>query len=307
MLAGARRFFADREVLEIDTPILSASAVSDPNIESIRALLRLDDGRYRYLHTSPEYHMKRLLAAGYPDIYSIGKVFRDGEAGKRHQPEFTLVEWYRLGFGLRDMIAETCDFIGNQIDGQRLSAPVESLSFTQAFVTFTGLDPLRADCTCLANAADADPRLRDSIGDDRDQWLDLLISRRIAPALARDRLTVLHHYPASQAALARICPDNATLADRFEVFFGDIELANGYVELRDANVQSRRWEHDLLLRQQRRQALVPPDDKLIASLHSGLPACAGVAVGFDRLLMVNEQCDDIGRVQTFAFERMDAT
>lgn len=306
MLASARRFFADREILEIDTPILSVSAVSDPNIESIHAVLQLDKGRHRYLHTSPEYHMKRLLAAGYPDLYAIGKVFRDGEAGKRHQPEFTLIEWYRLGFGMQQLIAETCDLIADQIDRQRLPAAVESLSYSQAFVSYTGLDPLHASCALLADAVEADASLRDSIGDDRDQWLDLLMSQRVAPAFARDRLTVLHHYPGSQAALARICPDNPALAERFEVFFGDIELANGYVELRDANVQWQRWQEDQLLRQQRGQALLPLDDKLIAALRSGLPACAGVAVGFDRLLMINEQCDDIGLVQAFAFERMDA-
>jgi lysyl-tRNA synthetase class 2 len=303
MLAAARDFFAARGVLEVETPMLGLSAVSDPNIDSVHALLDLDQGRHRYLHTSPEYRMKRLLCAGYPDIYSICKVFRDGEAGKRHQPEFTMAEWYRKGFGLQDMIRDSCDFIAALLDSRWLPGATESISYRQAFIRHAGLDPLQAECSALAAAVDADPRLESAMADRRDDWLDLVLSRRIAPALAKDRLTVVHHYPASQAALARICPDDASLAERFEIFLGDVELANGYVELLDADLQWRRWQADQEQRRRKAKALLPLDEALIDALRSGMPPCAGVAVGFDRLLMINEQCDDIAEVQTFAFER----
>jgi lysyl-tRNA synthetase class 2 len=227
MLAAARDFFAARDVLEVETPMLGLSAVSDPHIDSVHALLELDKGRHRYLHTSPEYRMKRLLCAGYPDIYSICKVFRDGESGTRHQPEFTMAEWYRKGFGLQDMIRDSCNFITAMLDAQRLPGAADSVSYREAFMRHVGLDPLQADCHALAAAVDADDRLQAALGDHRDDWLDLVMSCKIAPALAKDRLTIIHHYPASQAALARICPDDASLADRFEIFFGEIELANG--------------------------------------------------------------------------------
>ncbi len=303
MLATARDFFSARGVLEVETPMLGPSAVSDPNIDSVHALLELDKGRHRYLHSSPEYRMKRLLCAGYPDIYSICKVFRDGEAGNRHQPEFTMAEWYRKGFGLQDMIRDSCDFIAKMLDPRWLPCAAESISYRQAFIRHAGLDPLQADCAALAAVVEADDRLQSAIGDDRDDWLDLVMSRRIAPALARDRLTVIRHYPASQAALARICPDDSSVADRFEVFLGDLELANGYVELLDADSQWQRWEADQERRRQKGKQQLPLDQELIDALRSGMPACAGVAAGFDRLLMINEQCDDIAKVQTFAFER----
>jgi lysyl-tRNA synthetase class 2 len=305
LLADAREFFASRGLLEVETPVLSPYAVSDPNIESIRAALSPDKGRHRYLNTSPEYCMKRLLCAGYPDIYSICKVFRDGDAGRRHQPEFTMAEWYRIGFGLQRIIAECCDFLQSLIDPERLLSAIASYSYSQAFVAMTGIDPLRADGATLATALNADDRLQDTIGDNHDEWLDLMMSSKVAPCFAKDRLTVVHHYPASQAALARLCPDDPLLADRFEVFFGDLELANGYVELQDAGTQWQRWLKDLSLRQRKEQASVPLDSKLIDALRSGMPACSGVAVGLDRILMINERVEDIGKVQTFAFEILD--
>jgi len=307
MLEAARKFFAARNVLEVETPILGITAVSDPNIDSIHALLQADGGRPRYLHTSPEYRMKRLLCAGYPDIYSICKVFRDGEAGKRHQPEFTMAEWYRKGYGLEDMIRESCDFITQLLEPQWLPRVAVSMSYREAFIRHAGIDPWHADCAALAETVSADSRLKSAIGDDRDDWLDLVMSSRIGPALDKDRLTVIYHYPAQQAALARINPDDASVADRFELFLGDIELANGYVELLDPDIQWQRWQLDLERRRRKARALVPLDEALIGALRSGMPPCAGVAVGFDRLLMINEQCEDIARIQTFAFERSQGT
>jgi elongation factor P--(R)-beta-lysine ligase len=302
MLAQARRFFEERGILEVDTPVLSKAPVSDPHIESVPTEPGPARPR-RYLQTSPEYPMKRLLCAGWPDIYEICKVFRDGEAGSRHQPEFTLVEWYRRGFGLAEMRQETAAFLSALIEPRILAAPPEYLDYGAAFERHAGVDPRRAGVDALTAAAGADPDLARALGDDRDAWLDLLLTQRVAPAFARDRLTVLYHYPASQAALARICPADPAVADRFEVFLGDLELANGFVELRDAGEQLRRFEAELEKRRRKGQPVGPLDRCFIAALESGLPECAGVAVGFDRLLMINEMTDDIRHVQTFPEDR----
>jgi lysyl-tRNA synthetase class 2 len=305
MLDAARRFFAERAVLEVDTPLLSRTTVSDPHIESIAATLAPKHGRPYFLQTSPEFFMKRLLCAGYPDIYQIGKAFRGGEAGRRHSPEFTLVEWYRRGYGLRQMMEETAAFIAALI-GPRCGTVPEFIEYRDAFGQYADVDPEQSSLAALAEAAGADQRMIRSLGEDRDAWLDLVLSLRVVPQFAAGRLTVLYHYPASQAALARLCPGNAALADRFEIFHGDLELANGFVELQDANEQARRFETDQSLRRQRDQPVHSTDRRLIAALRAGLPDCAGVAVGFDRLLMINEMSEDIGKVQTFAFDEDDA-
>ncbi|MGH8165638.1 MAG: EF-P lysine aminoacylase EpmA [Woeseiaceae bacterium] len=307
MLDTAHRFFTERNVLEVDTPLLSPTAVSDPHIESIRAELVVRPNTPYFLQTSPEYFMKRLLCAGYPDIFQICKAFRDGEAGNRHSPEFTLIEWYRRDFGLRQMMQETVDLVSALVDPRSVEFAPKFVEYRAAFEELAGVDPMRATFDALAEAAGADERLVESLGDDRDAWLDLVLSIRVVPRFDSGRLTVLYHYPASQAALARLCADDASVADRFEVFFGDLELANGFVELRDADAQLRRFEADQVLRRKRGHPRRPLDQRLIAALRSGLPACAGVAVGFDRLLMINEMSEDIRRVQTFPFDEDDDT
>lgn len=305
MLARARDFFAERNVLEVETPVLSRAAVSDPHIESIAAMAGPDPARLAWLRTSPEFCMKRLLAAGWPDIYEIGKVFRGGEAGARHQPEFTMVEWYRLGFGLQEIVGDTLDFVSALIGERRLRRPADTLEYGEAFRRYAGVDTA-APVAALAAACGADDRLADAMGEARDGWLDLLLATRVAPQFPADRLTVLRHYPESQAALARLCPDDPAVADRFEVFLGPLELANGFVELRDAAEQAARFDADQARRQQAGQPVRPRDERLLAALRHGLPACAGVAVGFDRLVMIDAMADDIRRVQTFVFEEEDA-
>lgn len=301
MLARARAFFAARDVLEVETPALSPAAVSDPHLESVEARLAVDRGRRRYLRTSPEFSMKRLLCAGYPDIYEIGRVFRDGEAGARHSPEFTLAEWYRSGFELCGIVADTLDFLAALIDERHLARPPEQLDYREAFRRFAGLDPFEASLAALAEAAGADASLSAALAERRDDWLDLVLATRITPCFAPDGLTVLRHYPASQAALARLCPSDPAVADRFEVFRGELELANGFVELRDAAEQAARIEQDQARRREAGLPVRPRDDRFLAALAHGLPPCAGVAVGFDRLVMINEMADDIRRVQTFAY------
>ena len=299
MLEQARRFFRERDVLEVDTPALGRCAASDPNIDSLR--VAGPRGAALYLQTSPESCMKRLLADGYPDIYGICHVFRGGEAGRLHQPEFTMVEWYRQEFGLDAMIDETVAFIAELLDRPGLQDAVQ-LEYGDAFRQFAGIEPLTASIDALAEAASADAGLRDSLGADRDAWLDLLLGTRVAAGFDGSGLTILRHFPASQAALARNCPSDDRVADRFEVFYGTMELANGFVELRDPVEQRKRMLADLAKRHAMERPPVPLDEPLLAALESGLPPCAGVAAGFERLLMLAAGADDIRDVMTFAFD-----
>ena len=302
MLQRARTFFEERNILEVDTPILSRYAVSDPQIESIEVTLQLDPGKSWFLHTSPEYCMKRLLSAGYPDIYEICKVFRDAEVGRHHQPEFTMVEWYRLNFGLKDIMQDTIDFITTLLDTASFDKPPMFLSYAKVFSEFIGIDSMTADINTLAQVVSADNQLKISLDDNRDNWLNLIFAEKIACNIPSDRLTVVYHYPASQAALAQICPNDTSVADRFEIFVGTLELANGYVELVDPKEQISRFETDQSIRKQTGKPQRQLDETLIAALQSGLPACAGVAVGLDRLHMLNEGSDDIRETLSFTFE-----
>ncbi len=301
MLGCARQFFASHNILEVDTPALSRSAVTDPAIESISASLAADPGQDVFLHTSPEFAMKRLLCAGWPDIFQVCKVFRDGEIGRQHQPEFTMVEWYRLNVNLWQMMQHTADFIAGLLPREKLAVSPDYLSYQEAFIQHAGVDPLCATVAELREAAGADRDLAASLGKNRDHWLDLLMSSRVAAGFRRDRLTVLHHYPASQAALARLCPDSEKLAERFEIFFGELELANGYRELTDASQQRQRFLDDQATRRENRQPVRPLDEALLAAMAHGLPDCCGVAVGLDRLLMIALDTDDIRTVQTFCY------
>ncbi len=302
MLASARRHFAEQGILEVDTPILSRAAVSDCGIESVAVKLSLDPEHEYYLHTSPEFCMKRLLAAGFPDVAQICKVFRDAEAGRRHRPEFTMIEWYRLGFGLDAIMRDTASLIASVLGGALPEARSVDVSYREAFQMHAGVDPHTAAIDALADVAGADHDLRVSLGDDRDAWLDLLMSTKVAPEFDGSCLTFVHHYPASQAALARLCPDDASTADRFEAFYGNIELANGYVELTDASEHRRRFRSDQERRRRRGERVRPLDNALLESLDAGLPPCAGVAVGFDRLLMIASGADDIRQVMHFPDE-----
>ena len=299
MLERAQRFFRSRDVLEVATPALSRYTATDANIDSLRIAVR-DDVRL-YLQTSPESYMKRLLADGYPDIYGVCRVFRGGETGRLHQPEFTMVEWYRHGFGLEEMIVETVAFIADLLAQPGL-LEAETFEYGAAFRRFAGVDPLVAGIDDLAQAASADAGLRASLGNDREAWLDLLLSMRVVPGFDGSRITVLRHFPASQAALARTCPEDNRLADRFEVFYAGVELANGFVELCDPAEQRRRMLADLEKRRATVREPLPVDEPLLAALESGLPECAGVAVGFERLLMIAAGAEHIRDVLTFAFE-----
>jgi lysyl-tRNA synthetase class 2 len=293
-----RAYFENAHVLEVDTPVLSPYAVSDPQIESLEVTNSQVSRGPLYLHTSPEFYMKRLLAADYPDIYSMCRVFRDGESGRLHQPEFTMVEWYRLGMGLDKIVADTISVIRAALDAE---IGVSELDYRDAFIAACDVDPLTAGLGELTDAAEADDELRAAVGTERDDWLDLLLATRVVPGFAPGQLTALRHYPASQAALARLCPADNRVADRFEVFLGPVELANGYVELTDAAEQARRIETDNEARERRGRPVRPVDELLLAAMTSGLPECAGVALGLERLQMLFNKTDDIGNVITFTF------
>ncbi len=301
LLQRLRLRFAAESVLEVSTPALSEAATSDVQIESLE-VSSARSSTSLYLHTSPEFHMKRLLASGYPDIYSICRVYRDGELGRNHQPEFTMIEWYRLGFGLGDIITDTLQTIATALDDASIADNVTVIDYGSAFIDVCGVDPTRAPIDDLSSAANADDDLKSMLGDDRDAWLDLILSIRVAPSFNPGRLTVLQHYPASQAALAQTCPGNSSVADRFEVFMGPLELANGYVELTDASIQAKRIANDQAIRKRRGQPVRPHDKSLLAALESGLPSCAGVAMGLERLQMMHNKTDDIRNVVTFHFE-----
>ncbi len=297
LLTRAREFFDKRGILEVDTPALSKFAVTDPHIESLSASSAMDPELF--LHTSPEYKMKRLLAAGFGDIYQICKVFRDGERGRHHLAEFTLVEWYRLSFGLQEIMHDTIEFVAALLDRSSLASSAELFSYDDAFQKTANLSPRTADVAELANTMNADEQLERAIGDDTDAWLDLVLADKVVPEFAEDKLTVIFHYPARQAALARICPDDAMVADRFELFYGRLELANGFVELTDADEQLSRFERDQRARCENEATVHQIDQEFISALRAGLPPCAGVAVGFDRLLMLHEDQSDISAVTNF--------
>lgn len=301
MLAAAREFFRALNVREVDIPALGPTTVTDPHIASLRVAAQALPGTPLFLHTSPEFGMKRLMAAGSPDIYQLGKVYRDGEHGRHHQPEFTLVEWYRRAIGLQAMAAETCALIRTLV---AVAGPPPAVAPTRryrdAFLQYAGLDPMTASLAELRACAE---RLTGSappaLADVRDDWLDLLMSQVVAARLPADALTVLSHYPASQAALARIDPADERVAERFEVFWRGVELANGYRELSDGKEQQRRFAAD---RERRRSAGLPdvePDTALLAALAAGLPDCCGVAVGFDRVVMLSLGCDRLEDVVSF--------
>jgi lysyl-tRNA synthetase class 2 len=289
MLGQVRDYFAAQNVLSVDTPALGVTSVTDPNIESFAL------ANNTYLQTSPEYYMKRLLAAGYPDIYSISRVFRAAEQGRNHLPEFTLIEWYRRNFGLRDIVDDSLRLLAHLLGERSISV----LDYEQAFRVHADLDPARCSIADLAHCADADAALCRSLGERRDAWLDLVLSQVVAPGFDASGFTVLQHYPASQASLARLCPANPGHADRFEIFCGTLELANGYVELQDSTLQAARMLADLEARSQSGLAALPIDQQLLAALEAGLPDCAGVALGFERVQMVRSGATHIRDVITF--------
>jgi lysyl-tRNA synthetase class 2 len=301
MLAGMREFFAARGVLEVDTPILSTSGVSDPQIESLNTRVA-GMARPCYLSTSPEFPMKRLLAAGSGDIYQICKVFRDGERGRWHNPEFTMLEWYRLGFDDSALMNEVQTLAADLLSPhRRLLLPGLRLTYREALRQHAGVDAYTDSDLALAGAAAAHGIVC-SADLDRDARLDLLMALIVGPRLGHDRPCFICDYPASQASLARLKCGMPAVAARFELYIDGVEIANGFHELANAVEQRARFSQDLALRRARGQVQPPLDERLLAALESGMPDCAGVALGFDRLLAVALGATRLAAVMSFPID-----
>jgi len=302
LYALIRDFFAARRVLEVETPVMSAGANTDPNIQSFSTEFsgHVDSGvRRRWLRTSSEFAQKRLLAAGVGDNYELGRVLRNGEAGRRHNPEFTMLEWYRVAWDHRRLIDETVELIQAALRLVERTAHVQATSYRNLFLDACNVDPFVASEQEL-QAALRDVRI-DAQGLSRDDWLDLILTHRIQPDFPHDRLTVVYDYPATQCALAKIRSGTPPVAERFEIYLGVHELANGYHELTDAAGQRARFEHDNARRRTRGEAELPLDENLLGALARGMPDCAGVALGIERLLMAMTGSEDIRDVLAFAF------
>ncbi|WP_035385410.1 elongation factor P--(R)-beta-lysine ligase [Ferrimonas futtsuensis] len=303
LMAGIRHFFAQRDVMEVDTPALSRAATTDLHLHSFDTRFvgpGAAEGVPLYLMTSPEFHMKRLLCAGSGAIYQLCKSFRNEEAGRHHNPEFTMLEWYRPGFDHHQLMDEMAELLQMVLN----CAEPERLSYQQVFIQVTGVDPLARDLTVLKSCC-REHGLGDiaEIEDDLDTLLQLLFSMVVEPVIGQDRPCFVFDFPASQAALARISPTDHRVAERFEVYFKGIELANGFHELSDAEEQLRRFEADNGKRLQAGLPERPIDHRLIQALASGLPDCAGVALGVDRLVMLAQGESHIDGVIAFPVSR----
>ncbi|WP_163932042.1 elongation factor P--(R)-beta-lysine ligase [Paraferrimonas sp. SM1919] len=298
-----RQFFLSKGVLEVDTPAFSQHSITDLHLHPFTSQMvapGYPHGKTLYLQTSPEFHMKRLLAAGSGPIYQICKAFRNEENGRFHNPEFTMLEWYRPGFNDKQLMAEMAELLQLVLGCDR----VDSLSYQQAFIEHLQLDPLEATLAQLK-------QLSSSLGfadiaaieEDKDTLLQLLFSQCIEPQIAQIRPCFIYDFPASQAALAKIDRLDDRVAKRFEVYFKGVELANGFDELTDAKEQLARFENDNIKRQQAGLTQLPIDQYLIAALADGFPDCAGVALGVDRLLMLALNKHHISEVISFNIER----
>lgn len=301
LYAAIRTFFATRSVQAVETPILSLYGATDRHTDS---LITRWQGRDYYLHTSPELAMKRLLVAGVGDCYQLGKVFRDEQQGRWHRKEFTMLEWYRLGFSLEDLMTEVVELVKNVCPAWQ-AVPIEYLSYRAAFARL-GINPHQDSLNALKHKTQTLSGYLPQLGDDRDEWLDFLLVTQIERQLGADQLTFLTHYPASQAILAKKTLDEQgnQVAERFELYYQGIELANGFCELTDADEQLLRFQEDNQQRLQMGKPTVPIDSDFIAALKQGLPACSGVALGVDRLLMLKQQASHIDEILGYLDEQL---
>lgn len=291
-----RRFFSDRNVLEVDCPAMTTGAPIDLHIELFKVLDA--SSQPRYLHSSPEYCMKRLLSDGLGDIYQLGHVFRLGEVGKKHNPEFTMAEWYRLGFSFRQMMEETAEFVKLFLG----DLPVEFISYREAILKYTGIDYVDAsEATLLQLLKDKNIPLYEGIElEGKDAFLNLILAELVEPHLGKGTITLLAYYPSSQAALACVVKQgDSDVAERFEIYVDGIELANGYHELTDSSEQRTRFENANLERIRHGKQALPIDEFFLEALKKGIPDCCGVAVGVDRLMLLRHKASSISTVIPF--------
>jgi elongation factor P--(R)-beta-lysine ligase len=306
LLAKIRAFFLEKAVLEVETPLLSHTIGTDPQLAFFATDYDLPPRQHRlFLQTSPEFAMKRLLAAGCGSVYQICKAFRNGESGRFHNPEFTLLEWYRVGFTLPQLMDEVAELILSLFAEHDALAGVERCSYQAVFQQYTGLDALvfsYADY-CAYALGNQLPEAVSLCEHDHALWLDFLFSHKVQPHLGENALCMVYGYPACQSSLARINADDARVTDRVELFINGVELGNGFYELTDAVEQNRRFVDEIVIRQQHNLADVVKDDRLIAALQAGLPDCSGIAIGLDRLLMLLSKTVSIDEVLSFSIHR----
>lgn len=292
LLDQIRQFFLSRDVLEVDTPLIAPAGNPAPYIEQLTT--SLNNSTY-YLQTSPEFAMKRLLAAGSGPIFQLNKVFRAGEVGRYHQPEFTMLEWYQSGYSQQQMLDEVHQICQLALD----STTYTVCSYTQLFQDYCHLHPLDTTTDLLQQYAYEHHYVDRDLQLDHDGWLQLIMSQAIEPYLGQHQPCFVIDYPASQAALARLNPDDPRWAQRFELYYQGLELANGFVELTDPAIQRQRFENELAQREQQGLPTMPLDEAFLASLQHGLPDSVGVALGFDRLLMLATGVQHINQVVPF--------
>ena len=300
LIEEIRRFFTDRGLLEVETPVLSEFGVTDVHLATFSTEFISPFGEQSktlWLSTSPEYHMKRLLAAGSGPIFQIGKVFRNEEAGTYHNPEFTMLEWYRPHFDMYRLINEVDDLLQQILE----CPPAESMSYQFAFQQYVGLDPLSADLSELVEKAKK-YQLMGAENESRDTLLQFLFSAVVEPQIGQEAPVVVYHFPASQAALAQISSEDLRVAERFEFYYKGLELANGFHELSDAREQLRRFQQDNLQREKMGLPVRAIDTRLLSALQAGIPNCSGVALGVDRLLMIAMGAEHIKEVISFAID-----
>jgi elongation factor P--(R)-beta-lysine ligase len=299
-----REFFAARGVLEVETPQLSAAAATDLHLESLIAQRPCGE-MLGWLHTSPEFPMKRLLAAGSGDIWQLARVFRGAEHGRRHNPEFSLLEWYRVGWDVLHLVEEVDALLRALAGPERPPGKMQRMTWRDAFLQHAGFDPFTADVESMAGTlarrgVDVPPSL---LAGDRAALLDLALASLVEPRLDPARPTFIHDFPLTHAALARIRPGEPAIAERFELFYGGMELANGFQELTDAAEQANRFAADLAARRARGLFEPPMDERLLAALAHDMPDCAGVALGFDRLVMILADKPCLDEVLAFPWGR----
>jgi elongation factor P--(R)-beta-lysine ligase len=302
-----RRFFSARAVLEVETPLLSYSSGTDPQLDFFTAEYCSPPLHHTlFLQTSPEFAMKRLLAAGSGSIYQICKAFRNGESGRFHNPEFTLLEWYRVGFTLPQLMDEIAELIGVLFNDHRSLNQTQRFSYQEIFQRYTDLNPLEFSYQdyCTYARDNNMPEAESICGYDHGLWLDFIFSHNVQPQLGENAVCMVYGYPACQSSLARINEYNSQITDRVEVFINGIELGNGYYELTDAKEQDRRFDEELSIRQQRKRPVAVKDKYLIAALDAGLPECSGMSIGLDRLLMLLTNSANIEDVLNFPVHRV---
>lgn len=305
LLQKIRVFFADRNVLEVETPLLCQSTGTDPNLDFFSTQYRSgSQSQTYYLQTSPEFCMKRLLAAGSGSIYQISKAFRNGESGRYHNPEFSLLEWYRIDFDLQQLMDEVAQLL------QYLLAPlkpeVECISYTEVFRQYTELDPLNfsvqsyIECAKSNNLDDAEV----ICAENHSMWLDFLFSFLVQPQLGKQSICMVFDYPACQSSLARVKIEDQRLVERAEIFVNGVELGNGYYELTDPVEQQQRFDFERELRKQKGLCIPDIDKQFLNAIKAGLPDCSGMAIGLDRLMMLTTNSNTIDQVLAFPVDHV---